>query len=751
MAEGSGIESKKRIVILRNIFLILMALLVLVLVYRMIIKGEAYQKMAIEQQTYDSRLAPKRGTIYDRNGKALAVSASVEMVSVDPTVIKQEETAEKTASELARILELEYDDVYDKVTMDSKYVLIKRRVEKEAADQIRELELPGVSLTEDSKRYYPNGAFASQVIGFTGDDNQGLDGIEKEYDEELKGIPGRIVSASSATGAEVPYKYEQYIKAKDGYNVVLTIDEYIQSCVEKYLEKAYNEHNLAEGAAAIVMEPSTGEILAMASIPDYDLNKPFELSEELEEELYEMDEEEDEEDGEVDDSSDKKKKKRKELSDEEYNKRSSELLFKMWRNKAVSDTYEPGSTFKLATASAALESGSVTLDNKYNCSGVFKIATEDIHCWNTAGHGTETFVEAVCNSCNPAFIQIGQQIGEDKFYDYAKLFGFMNTTGVELPGESGGVFHARDGFNSVQLATTSFGQSIQVTPIQLVTFLSAIANGGTLYKPHVVKQITDQNGDVVSNTQPVAVRKVMSKETAETMRNIMQQAVESGAATNGYIAGYRVGGKTGTSEKIPRGNDKYIASFVGIAPADNPKIAVMVMLDEPNSFSYYGNAIAAPVAREIIDDVLQYYGVEPQYRAEESVSNQVNVPSVAGMSLENAQTTAVEAGFDYLVVGTGSRVEKQVPAANSMVSEGSTIVLYTTGSTEQNILVPSVIGLTPDQAQYALNMNGLNYSFSDIAPNLQGYVTATSQTPEAGEEVAIGTTVTVNFIQESAD
>ena len=732
MVDNSGLLSKKRIVLIRNIFLVVFCALVGVLVYRMIYKGEEYQKMAIEQQTYDSRISAKRGTIYDRNGKALAVSASVEMVSVDPTVIKEKETGEKTASELSRVLNLEYKDVYDKVTQNSKYVIIARQIEKETADKVRDLELPGVNVTEDTKRYYPYGAFASQVVGFTGSDNQGLDGIELEYDEQLKGVPGRIVSASSANGTEVAYKYEQYIDAQDGYDVYLTIDEVIQHYVEKYLEKAYTEHNLAGGAAAIVVDPSTCEVLAMASIPDYDLNKPFELTEDLEEELEDL-------------------AKAEKYTDEEYNTKNSELLFKMWRNKAVSDTYEPGSTFKLATASAALESGSAELTDKFNCNGMFRIATEEIGCWKTAGHGMQTFVDAVCNSCNPAFIQIGQKIGTEKFYDYTSLFGFMNRTGIELPGEASGVFHNREGFNIVQLATTSFGQSFQVTPVQLVTFLSAIANGGTLYKPYVVKEVVDKDGNVISTTQPVPIRKIMSKETSETMLNIMKRAVEQGAATNGYIAGYRVGGKTGTSEKIPRGNEKYIASFVAVAPVDDPKIAVMVMLDEPNSFSYYGNAIAAPVGRDIINDTLQYLGVEPQYSADENVVSEISVPSIAGMSLENAKTAVVEAGFDFRIIGDGERVEKQVPSANSMAVDGSIIVMYTTGSSEQNIIVPNVMGMTPAQAQYALNLTGLNHSFSDIAPNLQNVVTATSQSPEAGEEVAIGTTVTVNFIQDSAD
>lgn len=720
------ISGKRRIVFLRNACFVLLGLLCLVLVYRMLYKGEEYQKMAIEQQTSDSSISAKRGTIYDRNGKALAVSASVEQVIADPLVVKDSKNVEKIASKLADALELEYEEVYEKLTVDSRYVSIKRQIDKEVGNKVRELDLPGISVTEDSKRYYPYGAFAAQIIGFTGSDNQGLDGIEMEYDEQLKGIPGRIVSASSANGTEVPYKYEQFVEAKDGYNVTLTIDEVIQHYVEKYLKKAYTEHNLAGGAAAIVMDPNTGDILAMSSVPDYDLNNPFTLTNEMKEWLK----------GEEDGDSDEKQ---------------SEALFKMWRNKAVSDSYEPGSTFKLSTAAAALEEGVVKLDDKFYCSGMYQVADAKIHCWNRNGHGSETFVETVYNSCNPGFIQIGQRIGTEKFYEYSKLFGFMDKTGIELPGETSGVYHNKEGFNIVQLATASFGQGIQITPLQLITFVSAIANGGTLYTPHVVKKVSDNDGNVISTTQPVEVRKVMSSETAETMRNIMKQAVEVGAATNGYIAGYRVGGKTGTSEKLPRGSGKYIASFVGIAPSDDPQIAVIVMLDDPDSYSYYGNAIAAPVAREIIDDTLQYLGVEPQYSANESISDNVNVPSVVGLSLENAKNTAVDAGFDFLVIGDGEKVEQQVPSANSMVADGSTIILYTSGSSKQKITVPDVLGLTPAQAQYNLNMSGLNYSFSDIAPNLKDSVTATSQSPEAGAEVEVGTTVTVNFIQESAD
>lgn len=688
--------------------------------YLQIVRGEELQKGALEQQTQDRQISAKRGSILDRNGKTLAVSASVEQVSVSPNVIREKGNEDEVVAALSEILELDPETVRKKVTANSYYVSIKRRVEKETADKIREKNLAGVNLDADSKRYYPYGNFASHVIGFTGDDNQGLNGLEKQYDSVLSGTPGRVVSASNAKGTDVPYKFEQYIDPVDGQNLVLTIDETIQHFVEKYLEKAYIENDLGAGAAAIVMNPKTGEILAMSSMPDFDLNQPFTLAEADEESL-------------------------EDLSDEEYNKKKSELLLKMWRNKAVTDSYEPGSVFKLATASAALEENVAKLDDIFVCGGSYRVADRTINCHFTAGHGPQTFVKSICNSCNPALMQIGERIGNDAFYRYVEAFGFRNITGIDLPGEANGVFFDKEGFNEVQLATSSFGQGFQVTPLQVVSFVSAICNGGTLLKPHLVKQMTDQQGNVVKTIDPEPVRQIMSSETASTMRNIMEQVVLDGAASNAYIKGYRVGGKTGTSEKIPRGNGKYVASCVGIAPVDDPEVVVLVMLDEPAGV-YYGGTIAAPVVRSILEDTLQYLGIEPQYTESEEAEETVEVPNVVDMTVNEAANTLSSLGLNYQVMGDGETVLSQIPVGSVTMEAQSTVILYTQDQTEsQLVVVPDLTGLTPSQARQTLSENGLNCRFSDVAPNQENSVTAFSQSPKAGEEVASGTTVTVDF------
>lgn len=688
--------------------------------YLQVVRGEELQKGALEQQTQDRQISAKRGAILDRNGKTLAVSASVEQVSVSPNVIREKKNADEVVSALSDILELDPEEVRKKVTANSYYVSIKRRVEKETADKIRALKLAGVNLDEDTKRYYPYGSFASHVIGFTGNDNQGLNGLEKQYDSVLSGVPGRVVSASNAKGTDVPYKFEQYIDPVDGQNLVLTIDETIQHFVEKYLEKAYIENDLGAGAAAIVMNPKTSEILAMSSLPNFDLNQPFALGEAEEESLQG-------------------------LSDEEYNTKKSELLLKMWRNKAVTDSYEPGSTFKLATASAALEQNVCKLDDIFVCGGAYQVADKLIKCHQTAGHGSQTFVKAICNSCNPALMQIGERIGNDDFYRYVEAFGFRDITGIDLPGETNGVFFSKENFNAVQLATSSFGQGFQITPLQLVGFVSAICNGGTLQKPHLVKQMTDQEGNVVKTIEPEPIRQIMSAETASTMRSIMEQVVLDGAAKNAYIKGYRVGAKTGTSEKLPRGSGKYVASCVAVAPVDDPQLVVLVMLDEPAGV-YYGGTIAAPVVRSILEDTLQYMGIEPQYTESEEADETVEVPNVVDQTVAEATNALSALGLNYQVMGDGDTVISQIPVGSVTMEAQSTVILYTQEQAEgERVEVPNVTGMTPSQARQALQESGLNCRFSDVSPNQQDSVTAFSQSPKAGEKVAGGTTVIVDF------
>ncbi len=729
MAKAKGTRQlKRRILFMFAAFIIVIGAMIGRTGYLQIVKGEWLQKEAIDQQTQDRQIRSKRGAIVDRNGKALAVSASVEQVSVSPNVIKEEGNADEVVGALSEILKLDPETVRKKVTADSYYMSIQRRVEKDVADQIRAKKLKGVNLDEDTKRYYPYGNFASHVIGFTGDDNQGLNGLEKEFDEELRGLPGRVVSASNAKGTDVPYKFEQYIDPKDGYNVVLAIDEVIQHFVEKYLEKARIESGLAKGAAAIVMDPKTGEILAMASKPDFDLNAPFTLNDQSIEQSLAG------------------------LPAEEYNTKKSEALLQMWRNKAVTDSYEPGSTFKLATSAMALEQGVVDMNTTFVCNGSYRVADRTIKCWDQAhgGHGVQTFPKAVCNSCNPAFIQIGERVGTEAFYKYVKAFGFRDTTGIELPGEANGVFFGEKDFNTIQLATSSFGQGFQITPLQMITYVSAIANGGTLYKPHLVKQLTDSDGNVVKSYDPEPVRRIMSEQTANTLCGIMELVVNEGGGSNAYIKGYRVGGKTGTSEKLPRGNGKYVASFVGIAPADDPQLVCLIMMDEPTGV-YYGGTIAAPVGRAILDDALHYLNVEPQYTGEEQATPEVLVPDVTDNTVANAKTAVINANLNYKVIGEGEKVETQIPMGHATIPEGSTVILYTTGAEEQKVTVPDLADKTAAQAKLALTEVGLNFSFSDIAPNAANASTVLSQSPAAGSEVPIGTIVTVDFRMLSTD
>lgn len=727
MAKGKK-QMKYRIVAVFTAFILLLAVLIGRTGYWQIVQGEWLQKEAISQQTQDRQIRSKRGTIYDRNGKVLAISASVEQVSVSPNIIREEGNADEVVEALSRILELDPESVRKKVTADSYYMLIKRRVEKETADQIRALKLAGVNLDEDTKRYYPFGNFASHVIGFTGDDNQGLNGLEKEFDQELQGLPGRVVSASNAKGTDVPYRFEQYIDAQDGYNLVLTIDEVIQHFAEKYLEQAYVENELGNGAAVVVMNPKTGEILAMACKPDFDLNEPFTLNDPSVEEALQG------------------------LSDEEYNEKKSAALLKMWRNKAVTDSYEPGSTFKLATAAMALEDGVANLSSTFFCSGSYKVADRTIRCWDLAhgGHGSQSFAQAVCNSCNPAFIQIGERVGTDAFYRYSKAFGFRDTTGIELPGETEGVFFQQSDFHEIQLATSSFGQGFQVTPLQMISFVSAIANGGMLYRPHLVGSLTDSGGSVVKTYEPEPIRQIMSQQTADTLRGIMEQVVTEGGGKNAYIKGYRVGGKTGTSEKQPRGNGKYVASFIGVAPADDPELVCLVMLDEPSGI-YYGGTIAAPVGRSILDDSLQYLGIEPQYTGDETAAAEVLVPDVTDATVANAQQMLIAQGLQYKVIGEGEHIASQIPMGHASITEGSTVILYTTGAKQELVEVPDVLGKTPAQAHVVLTEAGLNFSFSDVAPNATSAATSHAQSPQAGAKVPLGTIIQVDFRLLSSD
>ena len=721
-------NTKKRILAFYGIFLVLIFLLLGRTAYLQVVKGPWLKNAAEEQQTRDSIVSPKRGTIYDRNRKVLAQSASAEMVCIVPVEIKKAGNAEEVSGRLSEILGMDYNKIYEKTQKNSYYEIIKKKVEKDVADQIRDLDLVGIRLDEDTKRYYPGGSFASHVIGFTGADNQGLSGVELACDAELKGVSGRIKSAKNANGTDMPYEYEQYLDATDGSDVVLCIDEVIQHFVENHLETARINNQIADGAAAIVMNPKTGEILAMATKPDFDLNSPFEITNEA------------------------VKSELSALSGEEYDKKLSEELNKIWRNKAVVDTYEPGSTFKAVTASAALEEGTSKLSDSFFCSGVKHVADWDIRCHKVGGHGAEDFIHAVYNSCNPAFIEIGLGLGVKNFTKYFEAFGLTEKTGFDLPGEAVGSSYNAKNMKTIDLATSSFGQGFTITPLQMINAMSAVANGGYLMKPYIIKQVIGANGNVLKNIEPTVIRQVISEETSKTMRTILEGVVSQGGGKNAYVSGYRIAGKTGTSEKLPRGSHQYIASFVGFAPADDPKIACLVLLDNPTGNEYYGGMIAAPVVGSIIEDTLRYLGVEPQYSEDEKEYNDVSMPELRGKTISEAQSIISQSGLKYHVIGDGDTVVDQTPKPGIGLRAGSVAALYTREGTSQTVTVPDLTGLNAVDCNLALAGCGLNFKISgpgkaDAANNAR----AVKQEPAPGSEVESGTIVYVEFRYASVE
>ncbi len=735
---GSRPIQRKRIVFISAVIVIVFVLLMLRTAWIQIVNGEELSRAALEQQTSDNTVTAKRGKIYDRNFKVLASNVTVETISITPqnlrdAITKANLSESRVADEIADILGLKAEDVEAKIKKNSGFEYLKKKVDKEVADELREYielkKLSGINFVDDVKRYYPYNNLASHIIGFVGEDNQGLEGIESVYDSTLSGIPGRVVSTRDSAGMEMGTDYESYIEAQDGYSVVLTIDEVIQSYAEKHLENARISNHLQEGAAVIVMDVNTGEILAMSTKPDYDLNKPFEITQPIKDKYPQIEEE------------------LKSLEGTEYINRFNEVIQTVRRNKAVVDSYEPGSTFKAVVAAMAIETGACSLEDVYSCGGSIKVLTETIHCANRNGHGTQRFAEAVQNSCNPAFINIGQQIGRDYFLKGVKAFGFFEETGIELPGETAGIGFSENNFTELDLAVTSFGQGITVTPLQMITAVSAVANGGTLYKPHLIKEIVNSENIVIESKEPEVVRQVISEETSNTMCSILESVVSKGGGKNAYVAGYRIAGKTGTSEKQPRGNQKYVASFIGFAPADDPQVACLVILDEPEiGMTYYGGIIAAPVVKNILEETLQYLGIEPQYNEEEKKYAEVDVPDISGKTTEEATRILNEAGFSIRVKGSGSVVTDQIPKAYTKLQKGATIVAYMKGTkTERTVTIPKVTGMTAAEATATLINSGLNARVKGVSGSGTGTAVCANQSPAAGTIVEPGTVVTVDF------
>ena len=656
------LSSKKK---MRNIlfvsFLIIICLIVR-LGYIQLIQGKELAELAYEQQTLDRKINPKRGTIYDATGKnILAVSSTVETVTVNPGNISAE-NKEKVAKVLSDIFELDYETVLKKVKKRSSIETIVKKVEKEKTDELREwMEqnniTTGINIDEDTKRYYPYNNFASQIIGFCGSDNQGLDGIEAKYEEELKGEQGAIQKHTDAKGGEIGEEGENYVPAIDGNDLVLTIDLTIQSIVEKYLEEACIDNVCTDGGSIIVMNPQNGDILAMANYPNYNLNEPYEpYTEEL-----------------------------KATWDSLEQAEKTTYLQAVWRNKAIADTYEPGSVFKLITASAALEEGITDTDNEgeFSCTGGIEVAGVRIKCWRYyRPHGSESLRQALMNSCNPVFIGLGQKMGVTKYYEYLEKFKLLQTTGIDLPGEAGSIFLAKEKAGPVELATISFGQRFEITPIQLATAVSSIANGGTSIKPRVVKQIIDSETKEVTDIPVEKGDTVISKETSEKVLSMMESVVSEGTGKNAKVAGYRIGGKTGTSEDGVNTN-KYVTSFCGVAPIDNPQVVVLVTLYNPTGEGgHQGGGVAAPVGGQIFSEILPYLEVNKQVLEDddEAVVNQVQVPDVMGKTLEEAKQILKESNLEmYLeneeVDMENTYVKNQIPSSGITVNEQSKVVV----------------------------------------------------------------------------
>ncbi|MDD6763131.1 MAG: penicillin-binding transpeptidase domain-containing protein [Clostridiales bacterium] len=735
-----------------------------------LIRGSELADTAKRIQTADTIEKANRGTIYDRNGMVLAESASVKTLVCNPQEIGKHGDLNACISLISPIIGISDTKLRAYFTEDVQYRVIKKRLAAEESDQIEAMlnpeyedekedgakarneekkriknALSGVYFENDTKRYYPYNV-ASHVLGFTGYDSEGLQGVEKKFDEYLSGENGAVSQNRTASGADLTDQQAEYLTAaKKGCNVTLTIDETLQHFLETHLEEAVQKNELKEGAAGIIMNPKTGEILAMATKPDFDCNNPNDLTQFLEyayefEPVYE------------DDSSDPDATER---PTEDPNNLSDTYVgqarTKMWRDKCISDTYEPGSTFKIITAAAALEENVVSEGSNFFCSGFKIVADRKIECANHYGHGAQSFADGVKNSCNPVFMEVGLAMGANTFMDYFKAFGLTGRTGVDLVGEASGIYY--DTMSEVDLATSSFGQGFQVTPLQLVTAISAVVNGGQRMRPLIVKNITNKEG-VVKSYEPEVVNRVISEQTSERMRSILEQVVSDPNATgkNAYVKGCRIGGKTGTSEKGNRELRKRIASFVGFAPANDPELVCLVMLDEPQTENKYGGTIAAPIVGEVLAESLDYMGVSKQYSDTETPDIYVEVPELRGQTLSEAKASLEDKKLKYVVKGTGETVVDQLPAPDEQLEEDSVVIIYTQDRDETDkVKVPDLKGTSVSDAKYILNNRGLNFEISGAGHSEASNAFAISQTVESGTEVLPGSVIGVEFRQQTND
>lgn len=720
----------KRILIMAVVIIFLMTTTVARVFYLTIVRGEELSEKAETQQLKDTEITAMRGTIYDSNGNVLAQSASVWNVFIDPLNIKDKQR-DLIVDEFANLFGYDADEkkeFYDRTTHQNHYELVEKKVENNIKEKLSKFvsknELGGCIGTEQTtKRYYPYGTLASSVIGFTGADDQGLSGIESYYDEQLTGTNGRIITAKDAKSNNIANDYETSIAATDGDSIVLTINQTIQYYLEKGLRETMNEYQ-AKGAYGVVMNCNTGAVLAMSSLPDYDCNEPYKLT-------YSKD-----------------KKAIKKLSDKTAKQEAeSAAVQNQWRNFTVSDTYVPGSVFKTFVASAALEENVVNLNTTYNCTGSIQVDKYKMKCHYHPGHGTQTLTQGLENSCNPFFITIGQKLGVHNYFKYFDAFGFTQKTNIDLPGEASPQYYKEDQYGIVELSSASFGQTNSLTPIQVCTGLCAIANGGKLLQPYLVSSIVDANGKTVKKTETKEIRQVISADTSEKVRKMMKSVVDNGTGKNGYVAGYSVGGKTGTSTKLGESKngegDKYIVSFGAIAPSDDPEIAMLIIVDEPNQ-DLGGGALCAPIAAQVTQEAMNVLGIEPKYNDSEMKDLSKQTPNVVGKSLDEAKKALEENNLNFVVVGDDSTVTRQCPSGADTIPNGGTVYLYTDDSEKQTVNVPNFNGLTVNEAKDLASSSNLNIQIAGNSMS-SGTVVAYRQSEETQAKVEKGTVVTVTF------
>lgn len=736
--KNENVRRANRIIQTRSfVLMILMGVVMFVLLFfrlfdLQITRHEELQGKAVNQQTRRTVVTANRGTIYDAGGNILAISSSAETIILSPLEIDNAVndtedpvswTKESLAAGLAEILGKDASAIRKRMdNVKSQYEVIQLRADEDTAAKVRsyvdENKIAGVHLVADTKRYYPYGSLAAQVIGFVGDENTGLYGLEAYYEKELEGQSGLVISSKDQAENDMLYTYEQYFAAKNGSDLTLTLDTTIQYYLEKGIESMVDKFSAANGASGIVMDAKTGGILAMASYPNYDLNDFLTVSDQTLQERIERGE-----------------------------STVADMQLLQWRNKALNDTYEPGSTFKILTLSAALEEGVVDKTTTVNCGGSVNISGYTIHCSNKNGHGLQTLVQSVGNSCNPAFINYGLRIGSEKFYEYMRSFGLMNTTGIDLGGEAVGVFAADSSFTQLDLACYAFGQNFTVTPLALIAAQAACVNGGYLYTPYLVERITDSDGNVTYRHDDTPVRQVISEQTSATVRECLEYVVASGTGKNGQVAGYRIGGKTGTADKGQTGD--VVVSFLCFAPADDPQVIMLITMDTPSRATgtyVSGGNMVAPTASTVMAEILPYLGVEPSYSAEELLGMDTTVPNVIGMSVEEAKAKLKDRALSYKIVGDGETITDQTPAGGAIIPGKSSVILYVgEEKSTDKCVVPHLIGKTPSEANTTATAAGLLIRFSGTTGSESSSVRVLSQSIDEGTEVEAGTVITVQL------